>query len=138
MYKLIMYSRGTNKKISKNRKSNYKTKLNRIKKIQQTGGVNNIQEFIDELITRNNTIDLPKDFNYDKPKENTYYSRLLQILPCSLRMRDALGQRGRRLMKYKFNNELTKTDVEVLIQDENFWGEHNTIVCSKLPSGEET
>lgn len=133
-----MYSRGTKNKFSTKRKLNNKTKLNHIKKIQQTGGANNIQEFINELITRYNTIELPKDFKYDNPEENTYYSRLLQILPCSLRMRDALGNRGRRLIKYKFNSELIKNGEEVLIQDESFYGEHNTISFSKLPIGEET
>lgn len=145
-----MYSRNTTNNFSKKYKSNYKTKLNRIKKIQQKGGVkpghrpgvivgstlctlvNNIQEFVDKLLTRYNDVDLPKDFKYDKPEENTYYSRLLQILPCASRMKDALGHRGRRLMKYKFNSELTKSADEVLLQDESFWGEHNTIVCSKL------
>jgi hypothetical protein len=129
-------SRAINSKLSRKRKTNYKTKSKRIMKINQSGGVNTIQEFIDELLKRYNRVELPKDFKYDKPKENTYYLQLLKILPCASRLRDARIHKKRDLVRYKFKSDLVKNGEEILIQDEVFFGEHDTIVCSKL-SGEE-
>jgi len=133
-------SRAISRKLSRKRKTNYKTKSKRIMKINQSGGFNTIQEFIDELLKRYNKIELPKDFKYDTPIENIYYSQLLKILPCASRLRDAMIHMQSNLMRYIFNLnldlDLIKTGEEILIQDEAIWGEHDTIVCSKLSSGE--
>lgn len=126
------------KHITQTNNTNKQNQTHRISKINQPKDetANPVGLFINELIERYENVPLPEKFNYTYPLENNYYSRLLEIIFCGLGLRDTLTYRSRPRIRYKFDSDFTKNSEEVLIEDERFWGEQDTITCSKLPKGE--